>query len=221
MRRLIATMILTLALTACSQVQTTSGRDFVERKNPDGTQMQIDDHIAKIANVESNLHFPARIGVARIINGRLEIAPPAERKLMEEFAKRNKTYGSFGTVSALVAETVTGNRNNNFALSQIRVIAARQHFDYVLIYKIDGKFGATNRWDRNRVPANTIMTQVALIDVRNGYPYAATEAALSANKVRWGGGGHRASFKDRATYHAAEYMMPQVQEMFAQLKAQM
>jgi hypothetical protein len=52
----------------------TSGKAFAEATDADVAR-SIDAEIARVASVEPNLRFPARIGVARIVNGDLTLPP--------------------------------------------------------------------------------------------------------------------------------------------------
>ncbi|NSX53709.1 hypothetical protein [Parasulfitobacter algicola] len=212
-------LLIGFGLSACTQhVNTMPSEQYIQKLNSDGSQMQIDKSIARSAKVEPNLKFPARIGVARIINGRLRIAPAKEAALMQDFAKRNQQYGTFAPVSQLIAETVINNKGDVLSVIELRHVAARQHFDYLLVYKIDVHDVNASRWERKRTPRNTIVAQAALIDVRNGYAYAAIQESLNDRKVRLGGR-NTSTYKDRAAQYAFEEMMPDVEGVFAQLKA--
>ena len=84
----IALAALTLTLAACtSSVQTTSGADYL--KGYDGSYAvqsgasgsDTDAAVRRVAAVEPNLKFPARIGLARIEHGQLAAVPEGEGQI--------------------------------------------------------------------------------------------------------------------------------------------
>lgn len=228
-----------LLVTACTPyVQTTSGADYISRQDAGG-RLSIDKDIAKVAAVEPNLRFPARIGVARVVNGHLSDVPSAEAELFAEFVQRNGRYGEFVPVSPLISSMVNGDlasRANQSqkvtVINQIRRTSARQHLDYVLIYEIGAR---TRRTDTPFALADVTLIggaflptrnvkvagigQAMLIDVRNGYPYgtAAVTKDISGLARSFGTRRREAELRDRATLKVAQSLIPDVEQMLTKL----
>ena len=137
------------------------------------------------AKAEPALRFPARLGLARLQSGSLSAIPPGEGDKWLALAKDlGTTYGEFVPISPLVADMASSGRTNDTAVDKIRIGAARQHVDAVLIYEV-----VTSDKDRGSVlsladltiigsfliPSRSIEGQAianaVLMDVRNGYPY--------------------------------------------------
>jgi hypothetical protein len=187
-----------LAISACqTSLQTTSGADYLSRYNTthnatqSGPTTSIDDDVREIANVEPNLAFPARIGLARIDRAGLVNVPADEGYIWQEtFKNLGALYGEFVPVSPLIAATVAkpkqpGASRDAAIIANIRRGAARQHLDYVLVYEV----GSTRREKANALaladltiigmfvlPSRDIEIEASasaiLLDVRTGYPYA-------------------------------------------------
>ncbi|HBG99529.1 MAG TPA: hypothetical protein DDY29_12680 [Rhodobacteraceae bacterium] len=230
------------ALTACGHaVQTSSGSDYLARTPAGGT---IDPEIARIAAVEPDLRFPARIGVARIVNGMLTLPPAGEAELFADIAGRHRSLGRFVAVSPLVAAMVTGAPNDAATrryhgrvdpkrmMDDVRAAAARQHLDYVLIYEI----GARSRTENTPfaladvtliggalLPTRSIRVvgigQALFVDVRNGYPYGTAQAAEDLSGLARSFGHHRTAeaLRERAILKTAEALVPEVEAMFVEL----
>ena len=211
MARLAAVAAFTLLLAACSNAtQTTSGSDYLKRYadqvGPE-TAAALDPAIREAAAFEPALAFPARIGVARIEDGRFTPIPPAEAAAWAGLAKRlGPEFGELMPVSPLVmviAGATAGQhcRDHIYCLQQtvrdIRIAAARQHLDVVLIYEVFGNSRSkSNPLAVTKLalvgfflaPTENIaadgFAQAVLIDVRNAYTYgyasvAAERAALA------------------------------------------
>ncbi len=130
-------------LAACSvTTQTTSGRDWLagyqKGTAPAG---DIDAEVRKAAGVEPTLRFPARIGIARLGPSGLAPIPAEEAAHWTEAAERlGAGYGSFVPISPMIAAMVELPLSNDSRMSvarhtidTIRLAAARQHLDAVLI----------------------------------------------------------------------------------------
>jgi hypothetical protein len=235
------TLTLLLLVSACSNAtQTTSGAGFVSAMDA-GVQRPIDDEIARIAAIEPNLHFPARIGVARIENGGLTLPSAAEGELLAEVGARHAALGEFVEVSPLIASMVTGSDPNDYprqsgsVVQDIRKTAARQHLDYVLIYEIGARSS-----ERGTVFALADVTliggaflptrnirvagvgQAIFLDVRTGYPYGTAEKAVDLSGLgRSFGGDRRAEqLRERATDKVFAALVPEVETMIAKLIAE-
>ena len=208
---LLITSGLGLALAGCSvMTQTTSGGDYLGRY---ATEMRasgarpvhgagIDAQIHDAAAVEPLLHFPARIGLARLApNGRaqgeLSGIPESEAKVWSEAATRlGPGYAEFVPISPLVAEmfapavqpnTRAGVRET---IEKIRLGAARQHVDAVIIYESAGTANSKSNplslaeWTLIGafiLPSQNVkaqgVAQAMMIDVRNGYPYGTVQTS--------------------------------------------
>jgi hypothetical protein len=177
----------------------------------------IDAKVRKAAAVEPHLAFPARIGLARIEYGGLAPVPPAEADAWLALAGRLSPWlGEFVPISPLIASFAAadaapgegpGSGRDHFrydtrydvterVVQQIRVGAARQHVDYVLVYEvlgdssdeltplsvldlsIVGMFLVPSRSLEATSTANAI-----LIDVRNGYPYGTARGAAEDSRL--------------------------------------
>ncbi len=226
-----------LALTACGgYVQNTSGSDYVLATD----KAFIDEDIAQAAAVEPDLRFPARIGIARIVNGQLTLPPTGEVALFSEVAERNARFGDFIPVSPLVVALIhDGNGENLSAMSrsgrivkEIRLAAARQHLDYVIIYEV----GASSRTENTPfaladvtllggmlLPTRNIavagMGVAAFIDVRNGYPYgtAQTTTDLSGFARSFQAGSRSEALRDRAILKVAQALVPDIEDLLVRL----
>ena len=67
-------LLSTALLSACSTTtQMTSGANYLSRYQSATviSSGEIDKQVLDIASIEPNLHFPARIGIARIADGKL------------------------------------------------------------------------------------------------------------------------------------------------------
>ena len=127
-------------------VQTTSGREYLNGYgNPDqpvGEAGSIEEEVRRIANVEPTLRFPARIGLAKLYNGRITNLTAEEVEAWEEAKKQmGSEFGEFVPVNALIAELVSGKedgkrRSPSDIFRKVRLGSARQHLDYVLLYEI-------------------------------------------------------------------------------------
>jgi len=201
-------------LAACSTVQTTSGRTYLSKYNTPkgGTVSKFDARIRKAANVEPTLRFPARIGLARIEKGQLTSVPQAEAAAWLAMAKKlGPRYGELVAISPLVAALAVGDtgrrlprnrgyqikRWNSFPLIQrIRLGAARQHVDVVLIYEAIGRSRQTatalSLADLSIIGAFIVPSRevkargyasALLVDVRNGYPYGTEQAMVSSSRL--------------------------------------
>jgi len=148
----------TIALSLCAcetTAQYTSGADYLERYPAQASSSassslsasvaahsKTDAAIREIAAVEPDLHFPARIGLARIHQRELVGVPADEAESWRAAAENlGAGYGEFIPVSPLVAEMISP--HNRFSKSSvvehIRRGAARQHLDYVITYEVTDK----------------------------------------------------------------------------------
>lgn len=186
-----------VALSACStSLQTSSGAQYLARYDAsheiaNGTPTDVDADVRRIAAIEPTLAFPARIGLARIENGRLTALPADEARIWQDLTvELGESYGEFVPVSPLIASMVGEPRAAGMGpaaavIANIRRGAARQHLDYVLTYEV----GSSRRDKANALaladltiigmfvlPSRTIDVEATasglMLDVRTGYPYA-------------------------------------------------
>jgi hypothetical protein len=198
-------------LAGCDGVytQTTSGETYLQKYEIDGglPGRAMDDAVRASAAVEPLLTFPARIGIARINRGWLTPLPPDEAAAWMQLADQlGPSWGEFVPVSPLIAklasDALPSTKNRRYgdavtqAIEQIRVGAARQHIETVLIYEVAGK--STHRSTPLAltdltivglyvVPSRLVHARGAatalLVDVRNGYPYGFTDPVIVDDRV--------------------------------------
>lgn len=200
-------------LAACgSYTQTRSGRAYLDRYAEQAATVggsPMEANIRAAADVEPTLTFPARIGIARIDDGRLSPVPGPEAEAWLAMAERlGPDWGEFVPISPLVAALVSQPGAQDKAgwarcaysdcidrtVKDVRLAAARQHVDAVLIYEVFGKGGATsNPLAVTKLaligffvaPSENVEADgfghALLLDVRNGYTYGfATAVAEDA-----------------------------------------
>jgi hypothetical protein len=187
-------------LAACGHaVQTTSGSQYLAGYGATGPAAVTDAEIVAAANVEPQLRFPARLGLARIDRGGLTAVPAAEAEAWRALAERlGSGYGAFVPVSPLIAALASeadadGCRPHYDSclaqvVKQVRLGAARQHLDAVLIYETFGKSSeSSNPLAVTKLaligfflPTENVkaegFAQAVLVDVRNGYTYGTASA---------------------------------------------
>ncbi|MEM6557014.1 MAG: hypothetical protein AAF642_14135 [Pseudomonadota bacterium] len=186
-----------IGITACgTSLQTTSGSDYLARYDAsheiaNGMPTDVDEDVRRIAAIEPNLIFPARIGLARIQNGQLTTLPADEARIWQDLAEEtDRAFGEFVPVSPLIAAMVNEprtTRTNRAAavIADIRRGAARQHLDYVVTYEVGSsrqeKANALALADLTIIgmfvlPSRTLEVEATasalMLDVRTGYPYA-------------------------------------------------
>jgi len=229
-----------LLLAGCSTTtQMTSGTDYLSRAklaNVARPATSLEQEIRTIAAVEPDLHFPARIGLARIESGRLTTASASEMMSWGDLAQKlGAPYGEFVPVSPFIAtmvrpQSTRGSRDN--VVADIRRASARQHLDYVLVYEVSqnisdkgnalaladltilGLFVLPSRSVKINSTASAI-----LIDVRNGYPYGTATAFAYDMKAttRAGSGSSRRKAKTNNHLQAVENLTGEVETMMKEL----
>ena len=231
--RLILTLTLAVPLLfgACTEVQTTSGADYLAGYAPVESDAQplttrvvtqtrkgaevveyttdtlsTDQLVRRAAAVEPLLKLPARIGLARIENGRLTTIPDGESMLWHDLAKRHARLASFTMIDPFLADytlrTVlpqdkrTLRRDASSVITRIRLGAARQHADAVLIYEVGARRGIKGVDGLRPIsvlgaaplPAQPIkregIARAFLMDVRNGYPYGTASASADLGALQ-------------------------------------
>lgn len=240
-----AALILALLAGCEGTTQMTSGGDYVARYEASAPSVPLDETVRAAAAVEPVLALPGRFGLARVMNGRLSAIPEEEALLWREAAKRHGRLGEFVAVNPLIAEftassiPVTCEREYCRArtvVEKIRLGAARQHVDAVLIYEV----GARSGKDKTRLavadltliggaflPTRRLDVEgraaALLLDVRNGYPYgtATASADLSELSPSWGSRNRLRGMENEAMARTVEELVPEVETMFDRLVREM
>lgn len=227
-----------LFLGACeTSVQSTSGADYLARYNSsydvaDASSAEVDADVRRIAALEPNLIFPARIGLARFERGKLTAIPEGEAHIWQDaVADLGAGFGEFVPVNPLIAALVeekpkAGTNPAAAVVGHIRRGAARQHLDYVLVYEVGtSRSSKANAWsvaDLTIVgmfvlPSRTIeveaMASGLMLDVRNGYPYASM--TTYAEKSGTGRAVSQRSLKIDYSHTAAERAVETLADEFA------
>ncbi|MEO3428094.1 hypothetical protein AAFN88_04505 [Pelagibius sp. CAU 1746] len=252
-------------LAGCAnQIQTTSGTRYLDgygtpaaASGPEaapagayaGPAGSVDAEIAAAANVEPQLRFPARLGLARIDRGGLVPVPAAEAAAWRGLAERlGSGYGEFVPISPLISALATpaeravdqrdGGRTYRSGLAEtvrrIRLGAARQHVDAVLIYETFGSSeGTDNVLAITKValigfflPTEDVKAegaaQAVLVDVRNGYTYGTASATSAQPSYRLTTSGNssavQAQARGEAEVRAVENLTGEVEAMVRDLR---
>ncbi len=238
-----------LSLTACMQsVQTTSGREYLSRYPTQGEMNKspelrnIDQEVTQVAAVEPLLRFPARIGLAKIEAGDLAPLSQAEADLWFAAVERlGADFGEFVPVSRLIAAMLlpspSAQQHQSHSLTEIirkiRLTAARQHLDAVLLYEVYGKSERNSNLlsllDLTIIgaylsPGQSLKAEgyakALLLDVRNGYPYGtadgiATQEGLS---TRVGASGRQTDLYLDTVLEATRSLVQESEKMFLELR---
>ncbi len=237
-----------VVLAGCGHsVQTTSGADYLSGYSESGLieETGIDQRVREVAAIEPNLQFPARIGLARIDKGGLSSIPSAEAGAWAAAAERlGPTFGTFVPVNRLVAEMVAPQQPHQRneadrlrqAVEQIRLAAARQHIDAVLIYQTHYTADTTDNllsiadWTiigAFMLPGQSIdataFASALLVDVRNGYPYGTADTVVDRETIAttWGSDSVGAELGDEARSAAAVLLVDDVEQMMLDLKQEL
>lgn len=208
--------LIALMLSACyPNIKPYSGADYLAGyAPPDPVAAAPALATAQPAAVEPSLRLPARFGIARIAGHDLVPIPEVEARMWRAWAAQNRAYGDFVLVYPMLAQAtaaaVGGDLPNiggpdypvNELVALIRLGAARQHLDAVLIYEVaaQGREAETLLAAADFtvlggaiLPTRSIdatgMATALLIDVRTGYLYGTARAAdadLSEFATTWG-----------------------------------
>jgi hypothetical protein len=231
MYRLLFLSTVLLASACAHTTQLTSGAEYLAATGPSGS-IDVDADIAKIAGLEPNLRFPARI-----VNGDLSNPGAEEGDLLADLVARHPEMGQFFPISPLIAEMVTEKTcatcsNRASTITDIRRAAARQHLDHVLIYEIGARSserdtpfaladvtligGALLPTRRIKVEG---VGQAILVDVRNGYPYGNAQATedLSGLARSFGTNRRDDALREKATAKVAKALVPEIEAMLLDL----
>lgn len=235
-----------ISLTACVHtIQTTSGRDYLSHYPTAQTYptqardyKSIDAEVAKVAAIEPNLQFPARIGIVKIERGEIANMSQAEGDTWSEAAQRlGRSFGEFVPVSPLIAEMVTDKKSGGTPLQnvirKVRLGAARQHLDVVLLYEVYGKSESQSNvlsvMDLTIIgaylsPGQSLKAEgyakALLLDVRNGYPYGQAEAVADDTSISplVGSEARLKSLYQQTTLVATQKLTVEVEKMLQKLQ---
>ena len=188
-----------LTLSACEvEYQNSSGAAYQLASGETG-----DPALSSVAAYEPDLHFPAKIGVVRLVYGQISTAPEAERAIFAETISR--VPGSVVQLGPLEMRMLDIHR---YRVDQfdIRKLAASRHLDYVLIISYDP--------GRNSAEA-------LFLDVKSGYPYASIETIASGRGARnfWGGPLRNQNRINAATLRLARHIAPDIETLLEGLVA--
>lgn len=205
-------------------------------------RVSTDELVRRAAEIEPLLQLPARIGLARIEGGRLATLPESE---LAEWAPLVETFGAKGsfvpvdpfltdyTVRAVLPQderALSGDAHH--VLTAIRLGAARQHLDAVLVYEvgvIDSEearqygFRSLTVLDGGFLSDRSIeiegRARALLIDVRNGYPYgtAAITLDLSETLPSWASDHREQVVKQRAIQAITAKLVSKIDLVMADL----
>lgn len=249
MKKILSLLSLCVFLAACqTTVQTTSGTSYLAKYKDVPTvavhnsdSISIEDQIRSVAAVEPVLNFPARIGLARIENGRLSTADAIE---VEAWTRVKENLGDrFGTfvplsplVTHMVSQSVSSQSNTQIkdVMNQIRLGAARQHLDAVLVYEVYSKSSLDSNFltiadltiiggyflPSHKVEAAGYATAM-LIDVIQGYPYGMVGVTLDKEQAyssSWLRGDRSRRLKASVETKAAIKLTEEVEGMFERLR---
>ncbi len=237
-----------MALAGCGHtVQTSSGADYLSGYSDAdlASERLIDERVQEVAAVEPTLRFPARIGLARIDNGRMAPIPAAEAEAWAAAAQSlGPGFGTFVPVNRLVAEMLApavseGDshlRQLRHVVEKIRLGAARQHLDAVLIYQThytaDAAENALSIADWTIVGAfllpgqsieATAFASALLVDVRNGYPYGTADTVVDRDTLSttYGSWSATAELGEEARNAAALALVADVEQMMLDLRQEL
>lgn len=203
----------------------------------------IDQEVLEVADVEPRLTFPARIGLVRIHNGQMTNPTAQEVEAWGKAAARlGEDFGEFVPVSALVAGMVHtlpkdtsqwSAASANQLIRKIRLGAARQHLDVVLVYELFSKNKEVTlptsvaNWSiigMYTIGSEKVTTvghaNAMLLDVRNGYPYGTASTSVEESDVFTLVGKYdkTRNLADRNRTAAAMKLIPEVEQMMRDLR---
>ena len=240
-------IILSLVSIGCQShsVQMTSGKkyisDYSQVEVKEANKTSTDKEVKLVAEIEPSLRFPARIGLVKIYNGKITNLSLEEveswTKVKEEMGEK---FGDFIPVSSMIAEMVYSSQNRNTKrhgnpveiFRKVRLGAARQHLDYVLVYEVFSSTKTTKlassiaNWTiigGYLIPSRQIKTtghaNALLLDVRTGYPYGTATATLNANEISaWFNNRDKArNLADKNQISTVIKLIPEVQQMMKKL----
>ena len=248
LHHLLAGTALCLALVSCQEyTQTTSGRDYLRTyqqqaaEHSGGKAPKLDKDFVAAASVEPLLHFPARIGLARLDRSGLANIPSEEAAAWQQVATNlGPKFGEFVPVSPIIAELVAGAQSNwnsrSETVHRIQLASARQHLDAVVIYESDGtadsrdnplSIGEWTLIGAFILPSQDVkargVAQALMIDVRNSYPYgtATAEADDKTTTARFSQHQSERDLSETVRIAAVKNLAPEVEKMMRNLRMEL
>lgn len=245
MKRYIIVLLAVAMLGGCDpQIQTTSGGDYLARHgvgsmSADPKEKDFHKELVKAAGVEPTLTFPARIGLARIDGGNLSAVPGEEAEFwMKAGENLGREFGEFIPLSPLIASAVSSEVDSidhvDSTMKRIRLGAARQHLDAVLVYEtyssVDKKsnllaIANVTIIGGYLVPSQLVTTEgygnAILMDVMSGYPYGTVSATVPKDESlssSWGWGSDKSATTDKIRLQVTEKLSVQAEEMVRKLR---
>lgn len=251
---LVIQLVILLLIGGCTHnVQTTSGSEYLKKyentpvlagsEQSKDENREFSDILKKTADVEPLLTFPARIGIARIENGQLSSVPDAEYEAwLEAKDKLGKNFGEFIPINPLVVNLASASvyDSDNYqtvnTVNKIRLGAARQHLDAVLVYEVYSKSSSKNNilavgnlsiiggfiLPSQQLKAEGFANAI-LIDVIQGYPYGTVQAIADKEDIStlWNERTNLVKVEDRAKTTAVIKLIDEIEEMFMELRLEL
>lgn len=260
MRKIAISLAFATTLGACEAVQTTSGADYLARYDAaiaaagvpatgsSGGSGSVDQMVREAAAVEPILTLPARLGIARLEGGALTAIPPEEAALWADLAGRHRALGEFVVINPLVARLSAAAsgyrpyvcsagrpgyaRQIEEVVNGVRMGAARQHVDAMLIYEVAAAsskqttilgFMDVTIIGGAILPTRSIEAEglgsALLVDVRNGYPYGTASAVVELDELSpsWGSDHRRNTLRAEAAQQVVERLVADIDAMLAEL----
>lgn len=235
-----------LAMSSCSSTtQNSSGAEYLAKYDGVATSAattgdeSFEETLRKVAAVEPVLSFPAKIGLARIEQGRLTALPADELKSWMDLRDNlGEDFGEFVLVNPMIAEMVSNSVKTKdssiSSINQIRLAGARQHLDAVLIYEVQTKSdGKDNLLSLGNItiigsyvlPSETVEAEgsasAVLIDVLQGYPYGTADVSIDKQKGYATNNGtydRGQEMRNEISKVAVEKLSPEVEKMFRDVR---
>jgi hypothetical protein len=201
-------LFLLVCLLGCEsgEMQTTSGRAYLAKYKDisnnstnsfSSSEQDFQKELIAVASVEPILQFLAKIGIVRIHEGYLSTIPPEEIAIFEQYRNKvDKDLGAIVPFSLIVSDTVGEQYDDPiYLMRKIRLTAARQHMDAVLVYETTSQSNRESNLLDNLgdliligdyvLPSQKItasgQVSAVLIDVMQAYPYGQVYATTKNN----------------------------------------
>ncbi len=217
--------LVSLGLISCATTQTTSGQSYIAKYSNDikdrqrnkevgnleynkkvenkdvSNGMGMKEKLLQVASVEPTLKFPARIGIARIDHGHLSNIPLDEAEAWKTLQNNlGEDFGELIPINTMIANLVShdfesSDNKKTQIINKIRLGAARQHIDAVIIYEpysnLRRKSNLLNIADITIIGALILPSQnieiegfasAIFIDVFQAYPYGTVQVTLDKDE---------------------------------------
>lgn len=247
MFRVLTVLFALILIGGCSRLHTqdSSGQSYISNYQADVTKVKklkkidgsptLDERIRKAASIEPILNFPARIGLAKFENGILIDLSDEELSDWKAFTHQHNKLNEFVPINVLGTATVRTWRSgaqsaNN--LEAIRIAAAKQHMDAILVYEVNSKIRthstALSVVDLTIIGGAVLPTRsievesnarALLLDVRNGYPYGAASSSSEFTKfsTSWNSREQGVKAKEIGLKDSYEKLFPKIEKIFEEL----